>query len=151
MASVWHLYGLCSLYGLCPPIITISLFARTSLRSLSPLRGSAPSPTLCPLYGPLPHLWLSILSMALCFLNSPLSPLQSSVPSIALCPFHGPLSSLQPNVPLHLYVPSTATLSPSTIFLPSTTHCPLYGALFPLWPSEPFTALCFLHSPLASL
>ncbi len=65
-----------------------SMVLSTLYDPLPPLRPSATSIALCPLYCPLSHLQLKLFS-----------PLWPPVSSEALCPLYGPLSPQQPSVP----------------------------------------------------
>jgi hypothetical protein len=90
----------------------------------------------------------SILTMALCFRNSPLSlvcPLSSqwlSVSSTAICLLYIPIYPLRPSFPpLQKYPPwpLSPLLSevPSIAHVPTRAQCPRYGPMFPLWPMSP--------------
>jgi hypothetical protein len=100
--------------ALCPlfsPLSPSTIFC-TIYVPMSPLWSSAPYGPLLPLRRSVQPLRPSILSMTLCFLNSPLSslqplsPLWTSVssralfPLYALCPLYCPLSPLQLFTPL---------------------------------------------------
>ncbi len=89
---------------------------------LQPLRPSVPSTVwsyvpssaLCHLYGPLPPLRRSILSMALC-------PSKTLCPLYCICLLFCPFTRYVPSVP--------------------SKALPLHGPLSPLWPSLPSMAL----------
>jgi hypothetical protein len=135
------------------------------LQPLSLLRPSTPSTVLCPLYHRLSPLPPSILSTALCFLNSllflygPLSLLLPSVLSTVLCllyshlfPHHPPMYPL-PFAPLYdtLYPLWSSVPSTTLHYVPPTVLYPLYGTLSLLRPFISSMAKCLLYGPLPPL
>ncbi len=119
--------------------------------AIFPMYGPIPSMTLSHLYGPLPPLRPSILSKALCVSST--APL--TVPSTALCPLYGSLSSLQPSISSTAICPSLKPYSMSPLRLsvplqgysvPCMALCPLYG---PRPPTH--TVICPMQGPIPSM
>ncbi len=113
------------------------------LRSQSPI-ALCPHQALYPLYGPLPPLRPTVLSMALCLLYSHLSPSKALFllfsplsPSTIFCTIYAPA------VLCHLYGP----LFTQRTFVPSTAYYLFYGPLSFLRPSVSSTAICTPPDP----